>query len=628
MDEDRYFQEVRQDEVYKSIDDEIKKTKKALPVTKEIKSEKKGIVLPLIINIAIVVVISLGLIYYLFTSRAKVKEEGLSSSVAGVEAEVIRELQRRSEEQVEQHRRKLDDAIKRLEALKQERDFFLQNQAEILKIKELELDENYRIKLEEAKARIEASGVSNVSEEFEREKERLLEELNEAKKQAQIEIEEVKRNYETELSLKEEQIQSEVRTYTFQLSEVESRLQEEQAKLKEAEERVIRMTQQKQEEQAKLKEAEEQVKSLTLQQQEYQGFQKQLESVYEKSFVYFSKGDYERGIEELKTLLPIIDDARQAGLDDESGLRIEKNLVLNMVALAEREQNRVDLDQIGKETFKAAQALEKEGKLEEALSRYFTVYTLVDDRSYKNRSMNRARALMDQMYEDRTESGIAMIERTADGIFRKAMNHKNRGEYEQAVKNLEEILTRYPESSKRERALDELLIISNLISTRDAARIKEDSDRRINEQALLIMNKAENLYKNGDLSEALDLYEEVVVNYKDSDYAEKALAEIKSINSLMREVKVTTTLSLDSDDSITGIVVQVLPDNNVLINLGSEDDIKTGNELQVLRKGDLGVEIIGSLKIYSVSPKTSKGKLVYFEDDIKIGDIVSLRRSP
>ena len=128
MEEDKYFKDVSQDEVYKSIDDEIKKAKKDHPVSAKIQSEKKGIVLPIVINIAIIVVVTLGLMYYLLTAHGKVKEESLSSSVAGVEEDVIRELQRRSEEQIELQRRKLNDAIKRLEDVKRERDFFLQNQ--------------------------------------------------------------------------------------------------------------------------------------------------------------------------------------------------------------------------------------------------------------------------------------------------------------------------------------------------------------------------------------------------------------------------------------------------------------------------------------------------------------------
>jgi tetratricopeptide (TPR) repeat protein len=580
MDEDKYFQEVSQDEVYRSIDEEINKAKKTHPVAKKIKSEKKGIILPLIVNVTIVVVISLGLLYYFFATRGRDKQESLSSSVAGIEAEVIREIQRRSAEEVELQKRKLEDARRRLKILKEERDFFLQNQGEILRQKEMELDEAYQKSIEEAKSRITASGVSNVTEEVEREKKRLFEELVDSKKRAQLEMEEIKRNYETELSLKEDEIQNEVKTYTFQLNEVEQRLQEEQAKLKEAEEKF---------------------KRITLVQQQNQGFQKQLDTVYDKTLKYFSDGDYERGIGELNTLMPVIENARQSGVGDEASLRIEENLVKNMLYLAEREQNRVDLDQIG----------------------YFTVYAIGTDSIYKNRSLSRARAIMDMIYEDRTESGIARVERRADSICRKAMKYKNNGEYDLAIKSFEEIITKYPESSKRHRAIDELLVISNLITTRETVQEKEDSDRKLNQQALQIMNKAESLYKSGNLSDALDMYEEVVRKYKDSVYAEKALEEIRNINFQMRDVKVTTTVSLDGEGSIIGVVVQVLPGNNVLINLGSVDDIKIGDELQVLRKEVSGFELIGSLKIYSASPKTSKGKIVYSEQDIKIGDIVT-----
>ena len=73
----------------------------------------------------------------------------------------------------------------------------------------------------------------------------------------------------------------------------------------------------------------------------------------------------------------------------------------------------------------------------------------------------------------------------------------------------------------------------------------------------------------------------------------------------------------------TGVVVQVLPGNTVLFNLGSEENIKKGDILQIFRNEEGAMEFIGSLQIYSVNPETSKGRVVYYEKKVKVGDVVS-----
>lgn len=593
------FQDVSEDDVFKSIEEEINKTKQTRFADNIIESEKKGIVLPLIVNIVIVAIVTMGLVYYLLSNRGKEQEQVIGGSVSGVEEEVIREIQRKSEEEVRAQKEKLENARIRLESLQQEKDYFLQNQEEILKQKEMELNEAFQRSLDEARKRIAESGVSNADEAYEKERERLYREFMESREGARREIDELKRNYERELSSKEAEIQKEVDTYSRQLNEVEQRLQEEQAKLKEA---------------------EEQVQSISMKQQEYLTFRKQLSSVYNKALGYFSRQDYPSGIKELNTLLPVISKARQRGIGDETGLKVEEDLIKNILYLADREQNRIDLNQIGQQTFEAAQTLERKGQLEEALSKYFTVYTLGSDTNYKTRAMNRAEIIMDKIYENRTESERAEMEQKADAVFNRAMEYKSEEEYERALQNLEEILTRYPATTKSKRSLDEVIVINNRLES-----LREEEDRlKLNQQASQVMKKADNSYKDGFYSDAMDRYEEVVRDYKDSDYVEDALAQIRGINSEMRGAKITPSFSRRKGEISTGVIVQVFPGNSLLLNLGSDDNVKKGDVLQVFRNEEDGVEFIGSLKIYEIYPKTSKGRVMYFEKKVKIGDIVSL----
>jgi hypothetical protein len=170
------FHDVSEEDIYRSIDEELQKRKSTQQWDNLIRSEKKGMVLPLIVNIVIIALVSFGLLYYVLVNKVRIRDQKVDESIAGVEEEVIREIRRRSEAEIAAQKQKLEDARKRLESLQEEKDYFLQNQDEILQARERELNEAFQLSLEEAKQRIATSGVTNVDDALERERERLYKE--------------------------------------------------------------------------------------------------------------------------------------------------------------------------------------------------------------------------------------------------------------------------------------------------------------------------------------------------------------------------------------------------------------------------------------------------------------------
>jgi hypothetical protein len=81
---------------------------------------------------------------------------------------------------------------------------------------------------------------------------------------------------------------------------------------------------------------------------------------------------------------------------------------------------------------------------------------------------------------------------------------------------------------------------------------------------------------------------------------------------------------LRSDEENIGVVLQVFGDGSLLLNLGRVDNIQKSDILHVFRNEESGVVFIVSLKIYDTNPKTSKGRIIYSERKIKVGDIVAL----
>ena len=592
------FQEISEEDVYRSIEQELQNRKREQRWDMLIRSEKKGLVLPLIVNLVIIAIVSMGLVYYLFINKGKVREQGVEDRISGVEEELIREIRRRSEAEIAEQKRRLEDARKRLEALQNERDFFLSNQDTLLKEREEELQESFRLQLDEARKRIVSSGVSNVDSAMEQERERLYSEYLAMKDVVREELDEERQRFEENLSRREAGIKQEVDKYTQKINEVEQQLREEQAKLKEAEQKV---------------------QNIEVEQQEYRAFRRQINTVYNEALGYFARRDYAQGISRLETILPLIQGAKEKGIGEPFEMDVEENLVQNVLYLAEREQNRSGLDQIGKKTYEAALVLEQEGKKEEALSRYYTVYTVSNDDRYKQTALERAENIMDKIYSDRSTRETKQLEKQADALFDQAMAHKNRGEYEDALGSLEKIITEIGVPSRSKSTLDEINKINELL-----AKKKETEELALLDQkAAVVMKEARRSYNEGYFADALDKYENVVRNYRNTQSSETALSEIIRINEEMRGMKVTPPRYFKAGAVDSGVIIQALPGGTILFNLGSDQEVAVGDVLQVYRNENDQFTFIGSVKVFDVYPRLSKGKVAYSEKAFKIGDVIS-----
>ncbi|MBN2322457.1 MAG: hypothetical protein JXQ30_01885 [Spirochaetes bacterium] len=596
--EQEMFEEVSRDEIFSAIDEEISKNKQLGYTDEAIHSEKKGVVLPLLVNIAIVAVFLAGFLFYLTTSRERVRDQEVAGSISGVEEEVIREIQRKSEEEVAEQKEKLRAARSRLQTLQQEKENFLKNQDVILAQKEDVLREAYEKRLAEAQQRIRASGSEDADAEFEAERERLYQEFLRSTTLARQEIDDVKAEYEEALRRQESEIRQEVDVYSKRIGEIEQRLKEEQVKLKESEERF---------------------QSTVQKQQEYETFRRQLNTVYNRALNAFSRRDYETGISELKTIPPIIDKAKKSGIGDDTGLGVEEKLADNLLYLAQQEKNRIDLNQMGRETYRAAGDLEKSGNLKEALSRYFTAYTVSNDGGLKQRAYVKAEAIMDRLYGERSNAQSMEVEEKAQRAFERAMAYKNEKRYGEALDSLHEVVTEHGGSSKSRDALDEIVEINELMSKEKEASLLLDR----NGEASKIMDQASESYERGYYAEALTQYQDVLERYGDTDHAKHALDEVVRINDEMREFQAKPQITMRGPESGTGVVIQALTQNSLLFSLGSEDNVKSGEIMQLYRKEGSSLVFIGSLKVTEVYPTISRATAVYYERKPQEGDIVT-----
>ncbi len=595
-DEEDIF-EVSQEEVYNAIEEEIKKQKREIGDIVVIQSEKKGFVLPLVVNIVIVVMVTAGILYYTMIGNKEAFTVMRAGKVGGVEEAVIKEIRRRSEQEVEAQKKKLEEAKKKLAQLEKEREYFLKNQQKILAEKERKLREEFERKLKEARERIIASGVKDVEGAYQKEKERLYAEFLKEREKTQKEIEEARKKFEEQLKKKEEILKSEVARYNKQIQAMEQQLMEQREKLKAA---------------------EKAVQSIRAKQEEYLAFRKQLNILYGRALNYFAAKKYNDGISVLKNMLPVITTAKKRGIGDSYELSIEEKLVSSLINLAEGANSRVEYNKLIKETYEAAVSLENNGRYEEALMKYFTVYTLSNDKRLKNDALIRARSLMTNLYNKWDENKKEKVRERVKQIIDEARDYKKMGNYNEALNLLQQAIGMFAGMDLTKEALDEIIDINNKIrASEEEKRIAE-----INSVAGEIFKRASKSYEQGFVSDAYEGFKEIILHYRESKYTDMAVKMMDRINSELKSMKVTGKVNLIGKSENSGVVIQILSKSILLVSLGSEDGLSEGDTLQIVRKSGKDVVFVGNVKLIDVFPTTSKGRLLLYENQPEVGDLV------
>jgi hypothetical protein len=588
--------QISEEEVYRSIEEEIDRAKGTGGLEEAIVSEKKGAVMPLVVNIAIVVVFGAGLLFYLALARERAQEQALSATVSGVEEEVIREIRRRSQQEVEEQRQKLEAARERLSSLEREREFFLNNQDRILQERERRLQEEFQRKLQEARERIAAGG-GDFDEEFARERRRLVQEYEQSRGQLQEEMERIRREYEEELAEQQARINREMQQYNNRIGEIERQLREERAKLEEAETRM----------QTELG-----------RQEEYRAFRARLNELYTAALDELARENYDRGIRLLRDIPPVIDQAAKAGVAGREELDVERRLVAGLVALASSQKERVDLGEVARRTYQAAAELESLGNLDEALSRYYTAYTIAPEKSFQDRALERARSVLDRLYSSRSEARMEEMNRRASELLSSALRLKEDRVYDRALEVLESILTAYPGTEVAGRAVRERDLVRSLKDRREEALRRE----RLNQEASRVMEQAGDAARGGFYDEALEKYETVVRDYQGSDYVDGAIAEIVRLNRKLR-TGAAGSLIVTADQSKVGVVIKLSADGSLLFNLGYRDGLEEGEVLGIYRREGEELGFIGNIRVTEVMPTISRAAVLFSDRELRVGDVVS-----
>ena len=80
-DVEEVFQEISEEDIYRTIEDEIQKRKKPNEWDAVVRSEKRGMVLPLIVNLVIIAFVTMGFLYYFISNKVNIREQMLGEKI-------------------------------------------------------------------------------------------------------------------------------------------------------------------------------------------------------------------------------------------------------------------------------------------------------------------------------------------------------------------------------------------------------------------------------------------------------------------------------------------------------------------------------------------------------------------
>ncbi len=239
---------------------------KVSPKLFDIQAMKKGIVFPVFVNILAVLALAVGLgaIIFLFQREEEALIEE-SSPIETAEGKLLKELKKEAEERLQEKEEEIANIQKRLEDISQERNDLLATMEDRIAAKERELQNQLEAELEAERKRLIEEGFTDEEiqkrlEEFERQKtQELNQRLEEFREEAEAEIQEMETNLQQlqteyqqqldEANAERERIIEESAQREAELQErLETEREQAEAELSEAEAQLNRLAQQQEKE--------------------------------------------------------------------------------------------------------------------------------------------------------------------------------------------------------------------------------------------------------------------------------------------------------------------------------------------------------------------------------------------
>ncbi|HPC38781.1 MAG TPA: hypothetical protein PLF21_05675 [Exilispira sp.] len=572
---DSNIDEEKKEEIFKQIEKEVDKLKISNfhEIQKKYMKESKSftpqlvILYSILITLAIVVFVLLNI----FSGQQENKMAEDIKNIGGMESLIIKELQRKQEQEKNQLTEQLKEISMQLEALQKQKDQFEKNQIIALNQKTKEIEDEYIKKIEEEKNKLNRGLISRA--EFDKRYKELMAEKEKRLQEARNQIDAQRKAFQQQIEAKENELKAKETSYKQALADKEKQIEQAKQAIKVAEEKLALS----EEAQKKMQEENEQLKQSSALQLK---LKENLISYYKAILLAYNNNDIPKLKKALSDFYNFVLNNPSAAIMAEDEKLFDKfviDIVLNDLNKKETEENKKS------EKLKLLEKAlneHKKGNLVTSYEYYYTAFTKYDviienEKTYLE-------DFIKVVFEKQNMEVNQTIENNSTPLYNSIVNAFQNKNYNQVIQLANNYLAQFP-NSKNSFSVVEYKIKSEMILLN---KVQENAALKLYQQAKDYFNKKD--YDNSVkiLLELFSKYGNTSYSTLGSELLQQIYIEVKqNSNSVatfqeeevnQNEIKVGTVFKIFPE------IVQILKEPNLSFN------IEIGDQLIIKQKNNDG----------------------------------------
>jgi len=607
--------EAKKEEIFKQIEKEVDKLKISNfhEVQKKYMKESKSFTPQLVIlySILISLAITVFIVLNIFSGQQESKMAQEIKNIGGMESLIIRELQRKQEQEKSQLNEQLKEITMQLESLQKQKEQFEKNQIIALNQKTKEIEDEYLKKIEEEKSKLNRGLISRA--EFDKRYKELVAEKEKRLQEARNLIDAQRRAFQQQMEAKENELKAKENSYKQALMEKEKQIEQANQAIKAAEEKLALS----EEVQKKIQQENEQLKQSSALQLK---LKESLIGYYKAILVAYNNNDKTKLKKALTDFYSFIFNNPSAAIMAEDEKLFDK-FVIDIV-LNELNQNETnEIKKLEKSKFlEKAFTEHKKGNLVNAYENYYLAFTKYDV-TIENEKIY-FEDFLKVVFEKQEMEVNQNLEANSTPLFNSIYTAFMNKNYSLVIQLANNYLNLYPKSKNA------LLVVEYKVKSEINLE-----NKRLENSAAKLYQLAKNHFNNQDYDNAVKSLLELFSKYGNTSYAtlgSELLQQIylnvkQNTNTILagsEEELITNEVKIGNVFKIFPEIIQILKDPNLVTK------IEIGNQLIVKHKNDDGTytqTAIVEVTSYATTIVNAKIIKIYGKGP-NIGDYVFLIR--
>ncbi len=571
--DDSNLDEEKKKEIFDQIEREIDRLKISNfnEVQKKYMKESKSFTPQLVILYSIL--ITLAVVVFIVLSVVSGHQESRMAqdikTIGGMESLIIRELQRKQEQERNQLNEQLKEITMQLEAIQKQKEQFEKNQILALNAKTKEIEDEYLKKMEDEKNKLNRGLISRA--EYDKRIKELIAEKEKRLQDARNQSDAQRRAFQQQMEAKENELKAKENSYKQALAEKEKQIAQANEAIKVAEEKLALS----EEAQKRIAQENEQLKQSSALQIK---LKETIVTYYKAILVAYKNDDREKLKRALNDFYNFIFNNPSAAILAEDEKLFDKfvvDVILN-------ELNKKESDETKKiEKFKLLEKALNEHKKGNLISSYESYYlafvkydVIVDNEKMYFEDFLRL------VYEKQSQESTTALESLANPLFASIQSAYQSKNYSQVIQLANSFLSSYPSSKNA------LLVVEYKIKS------EINLQSRISENmAASLYQKAKNYFNIQDYDNAVKTLLELFSKYGNTSYSTLGSELLQQIYVSVKQNSSNVAMNINEEEEVNETkignvfkifpeIIQVLKDPNLAttVDIGAQLIVKHKNE--------------------------------------------------